>query len=73
MVNLTLASIAVAALVWSEERLPMKLDPHVVGKQATSAESFNPDLFHFAFHSLRCRFILKAAFYMAMKILGMNI
>ena len=51
MVNLTLASIAVAALVWSGERLPMKLDPHVVGKQATSAESFNPDLFRFAFHS----------------------
>ena len=51
MVNLPLASRAMAALVWSEKRWPMKLDPHVVGKQATSAESFNPDLFRFAFHS----------------------
>ena len=49
--KLNFGKIAVAALVWSEERLPMKLDPHVVGKQATSAESFNPDLFRFAFHS----------------------
>ena len=51
MVNLILASRAVASLVWSEESLPMKLDPHVVGKQATSPESFNPDLFRFAFYS----------------------
>ena len=49
--KLNFGKIAVAALVWSEERLPMKLDPHVVGKQATSPESFNPDLFRFAFHS----------------------
>ena len=51
MVNLPLASRAMAALVWSEKRWPMKLDPHVVGKQATSPESFNPGLFRFAFHS----------------------